>query len=309
MTRPEMEKATVVPRPTAWPALSGAGLARFEEYVARFRVVFQRADQFLRFRAYARGLLEPCDRKNVEAVAAAAGRVITVEANLAQALQHFVSHSPWDAGRLFATVRSHTAPHRDDRAALWVVHDGVFAKKGRHSVGVQRQFARALQRKINCQIGVFVSQVGPAGYFPLAARLYLPASWLRDNGNEAAIPAAERARTTKTQIALRLLDELRAEGAARAVTGEPGYLDDTDFREGLTARELAAQDDSPASVAEALRRFEWLKGELGLDHFEGRTWHGWHHHVGLVFAAYGFLCGEATTGDLPPFRSPPPSPL
>ncbi|MFE7276477.1 IS701 family transposase, partial [Streptomyces sp. NPDC057623] len=28
---------------------------------------------------------------------------------------------------------------------------------------------------------------------------------------------------------------------------------------------------------------------LGLDHFEGRTWRGWHHHVTLVTAAQAFL--------------------
>lgn len=32
-----------------------------------------------------------------------------------------------------------------------------------------------------------------------------------------------------------------------------------------------------------------LKHGLGLDHFEGRTWRGWHHHVTLVTAAQAFL--------------------
>jgi SRSO17 transposase len=32
-----------------------------------------------------------------------------------------------------------------------------------------------------------------------------------------------------------------------------------------------------------------LKDELGLDHFEGRSWRGWHHHVMLVLLAYGYL--------------------
>ena len=35
-----------------------------------------------------------------------------------------------------------------------------------------------------------------------------------------------------------------------------------------------------------------VNADFGLDHFEGRTWHGWHHHVGLVFAAYHFLTRE-----------------
>jgi SRSO17 transposase len=35
-----------------------------------------------------------------------------------------------------------------------------------------------------------------------------------------------------------------------------------------------------------------MKEELGLDHFEGRSWNGWHHHVTLVMLAYGFLQRE-----------------
>ena len=34
------------------------------------------------------------------------------------------------------------------------------------------------------------------------------------------------------------------------------------------------------------------KGGLGLDHFEGRGWPGWHHHVTLVSVAHGFLTLE-----------------
>jgi SRSO17 transposase len=37
-----------------------------------------------------------------------------------------------------------------------------------------------------------------------------------------------------------------------------------------------------------------LKDELGLDHFEGRGWLGWHHHVTLVSMAFCFLRSEQT---------------
>jgi SRSO17 transposase len=47
-----------------------------------------------------------------------------------------------------------------------------------------------------------------------------------------------------------------------------------------------------------------LKEELGLDHFEGRSWPGFHQHAALCFLAYGFLAlerarGTATTLDDP----------
>lgn len=38
--------------------------------------------------------------------------------------------------------------------------------------------------------------------------------------------------------------------------------------------------------------YQEMKGEVGLDHFEGRSWQGWHHHVTLVALAYAFLVME-----------------
>jgi SRSO17 transposase len=67
-------------------------------------------------------------------------------------------------------------------------------------------------------------------------------------------------------------------------------------------------DTSPERLAR-LARLRWkieldykqLKGELGLDHYEGRSWLGWHHHTALVTAAHGFLTLERLC---PPARRP-----
>ena len=40
------------------------------------------------------------------------------------------------------------------------------------------------------------------------------------------------------------------------------------------------------------RDFQDLKQEIGLDHYEGRGWRGFHHHAALSIAAYGFLVAE-----------------
>ena len=40
------------------------------------------------------------------------------------------------------------------------------------------------------------------------------------------------------------------------------------------------------------RAYEELKGELGLDHFEGRSFPGWHHHVSVVLSCYAFIVSE-----------------
>jgi SRSO17 transposase len=46
------------------------------------------------------------------------------------------------------------------------------------------------------------------------------------------------------------------------------------------------------------RDYQELKQELGLGHFEGRGWRGFHHHATLCIAAYGFLVSERET--IPP---------
>ena len=40
------------------------------------------------------------------------------------------------------------------------------------------------------------------------------------------------------------------------------------------------------------RVYEDLKGELGLDHFEGRSFRGWHHHISVVLCCYAFAVAE-----------------
>ena len=57
--------------------------------------------------------------------------------------------------------------------------------------------------------------------------------------------------------------------------------------------------------------YQQTKQELGLDHFEGRSWRGFHHHAALVMLAFGFLALEqhrakARTASK---KSPPPRPV
>ena len=52
------------------------------------------------------------------------------------------------------------------------------------------------------------------------------------------------------------------------------------------------------------RAYEELKGELGLDHFEGRSFPGWHHHVSVVLACYAFVVSERVRAFSPSTRRP-----
>lgn len=58
------------------------------------------------------------------------------------------------------------------------------------------------------------------------------------------------------------------------------------------------------------RMYEDLKGELGLDHFEGRSFPGWHHHVSVVLCCYAFVVAErARTFSPSARRSPATDPI
>jgi SRSO17 transposase len=56
------------------------------------------------------------------------------------------------------------------------------------------------------------------------------------------------------------------------------------------------------------RDFEELKQELGLGHFEGRGWRGFHHHASLCIAAYAFLAAERCRFSPPGWRPRPRTP-
>lgn len=59
-------------------------------------------------------------------------------------------------------------------------------------------------------------------------------------------------------------------------------------------------ENTPIQQLVRLAKLRWriehdyreLKDALGLDHFEGRSWRGWHHHVTLVSVAHAFLTLE-----------------
>lgn len=50
------------------------------------------------------------------------------------------------------------------------------------------------------------------------------------------------------------------------------------------------------------RTYQDLKGELGLDHYEGRSYPGWHHHVSVVLSTYAFIVAERNRLFPPPAR-------
>jgi len=78
-----------------------------------------------------------------------------------------------------ARVRDWVIPSRGlDSGCYWIIDDTGFPKKGKHSVGVVRQYCGQLGKQDNCQVAVSLSLASVQGSIPIAYRLYLPKTGL-----------------------------------------------------------------------------------------------------------------------------------
>ena len=400
------------------PNLASARAQRFHAYVERLTTALGHQDRHGPLRDYVTGLCLPGDRKSIEPMAA---RVDPRHVRARhQSMHHFIANAAWDDAAVLRVARETVlaALERHGPVAAWVVDDTGIPKKGRHSVGVARQYCGVLGKQDNCQVAVSVSVAHERASVPVAYRLYVPEAWAQDRRRRraAGVPDTLEFRP-KWQIALEQITQLTAEGVPAApVVADAGYGVVTAFRDALTAQGIPyivgistrdhrvgagpraaapAEVSRPRSAADvgashaapsppprappwpqqlpatawrtvtwrqgtrgAMRsRFaavrvrpahrddwrstprpeEWLliewprteaapikywlstlpptatraelvqlamlrwrierdyqelKDELGLDHFEGRGWRGFHHHASLCIAAYAFLAAE-----------------
>jgi len=375
------------------------------------------ADRHTPLKQYCTGLLLPGQRKSVEPMAA---RLAPDNVRrLHQSLHHLVADAPWSDEALLARVRVQVLPvmQKQGPVVAWIVDDTGFPKKGRHSVGVTRQYCGQVGKQENCRVAVSLSVATGSASLPIAYQLYLPESWASDRQRrrKTGVPDEVRFRT-KPQIALEQIRQAVESDVARGIVlADAGYGIDGQFRADLTALKLQyvvgvqssmtvwapgksplpakpwsgqgrrtkllrrdrqhqpvsvkqlaiglpaaawktvtwrrgrqrplrsrfaavlvrpAQRDywraephpeewlliewprgeaepskywlstlSPDTKLKDLvqmakhrwiieRDYEELKQELGLGHFEGRSWRGFHHHGTLCIAAYGFLVAE-----------------
>jgi SRSO17 transposase len=109
-------------------------------------------------------------------------------------------------------------------------------KKGRHSVGVARQYCGQLGKQDDCKVAVSLSAANDHASLPIAYLLYLPRDWADDPERRAAAGVPDEiVFQTKPQIALHRLRAAVAAGVqAETVLADAGYGNDTDFRDGIT---------------------------------------------------------------------------
>ena len=213
---------------------------RFDLYMNHLSEGLGHLDRHAGLKGYCTGLMLPLARKSVEPMAA---RVDPLHASARhQSLHHFVAQAAWSDGEMLRRVCQWVVPQMDfSRGGWWIIDDTGFPKKGKHSVGVARQYCGMLGKQDNCQVAVSVSLACDQGSVPVAWQLYLPEEWAADPKRRIQAGVPEELRfATKTQIALAQLRSLLAKGAPHhCVLADAGYGVDTAFRQALSDMGLA----------------------------------------------------------------------
>src|SRR6187549_2715502 len=213
---------------------------RFAAYVEALAEVIGHADRAEPLRNYCRGLLLPGERKSVEPIAA-----VTAPARVSaqhQSLLHFVANAPWSDERVLGRIQELSLPLIEASGAIeaWIIDDTGFPKKGRHSVGVTRQYCGQLGKQDNCQVAVSLSLANHHASLPVAHRLYLPEAWAGDSKRRRKTGVPEDVRfKTKPEIALEQIEAACKAGLPRGVVlMDAGYGCNTDLRAGVSALAL-----------------------------------------------------------------------
>ncbi len=234
------------------------------EPLAELAVFLKPFGKLVRFRQsrealerYATGLLSDVGRKTASEI----GRALP--GTNGQRLQEFLTHTVWEAGEMDRLRIGHMLEHASVGAGALVIDDTGFAKKGKHSVGVARQYSGTLGRVDNCQVLVTCHYVDGVFDWPVTGRLYLPERWADDAARrtKAQVPEAVVFQT-KGEIALELVDAAREAGVSpRAVVYDAGYGHQSPFLDGLEGRELPYAGGIEKSVH--FRLAEAVEGDRG----------------------------------------------
>ena len=213
-----------------------ASEARFEAYVQALASVIGHKDRSGPLRGYCKGLLVETGRKSVEPMAAVTAPERTAAQH--QSLLHFVGNAAWSDAAVLGKVRELVFPPIEKHGPIeaWILDDTGYPKKGKHSVGVARQYCGQLGKQDNCQSAVSISAANHYASLPIGYRLYLPKEWAGDEARrkKAGVPEDVTFKT-KPEIALELVKQAQNDNIPRGVVlADAGYGADTAFRDALT---------------------------------------------------------------------------
>ncbi len=173
------------------------------DYLGIYQQAYSRSDQQKHGETFIKGLLSDLKRKSIEPIA--------LEYNGASGvrpLQIFFKNSPVDDQLMLKIYQNRLASKIAGPEAMINTDSSDFVKKGKHSVGVSRQYCGALGKVENCQAGVFVGYSSEKGYGLVDRVLYMPEKWFGDDYTElrdqCGVPA-ELEFKTKVELALEMI--------------------------------------------------------------------------------------------------------
>jgi SRSO17 transposase len=134
-------------------------------------------------------------------------------------------------------VRSYVLEQLGQEAAILVIDESGFPKRGTKSAGVGPHYCGTTGQVQNCQVGVFLSYVTARGHSLIDRELYLPLDWIEDpeRGLAAHIPESVRF-ATKPELAIQMLKRIQEVGCPIAwVVADSVYGANLDLRTWLEA--------------------------------------------------------------------------
>jgi SRSO17 transposase len=193
-----------------------AAAEQLVQFHQRFAPLFGKEQAQDHAYTYLKGLMCCPERKSIEPIALCTGT------GQVSGLQKFIAVAPWDSDDVLGEIQAVFADELAPSAAgtpvgtVGVIDESGFSKKGAKSAGVARQHNGRLGKEDNCQVGVFLIGVAPAGDALLGHQLYRHQSWYE--GDEAARRRAEAhipeglPFLTKPQIAAALIRDVIVTG-------------------------------------------------------------------------------------------------
>lgn len=160
-----------------------------------------------------------------------------------QALQHFMSYSPWSGQKVFGQIREEVkASDLPVPGSTLILDESADEKAGTHNAGASRQYNGRMGKVDLCRVDtcLFYANARVGLWTMVAGELFLPEEWFGEDfaqrRKELGIPEP-RQFETKAQLGLQMVKEVKADGLAFEVLAcDTFYGRDSQFRADLAAQ-------------------------------------------------------------------------
>jgi SRSO17 transposase len=253
-----------------WSGTSLPWSAELTDLKGRLFDLFRRSETRQQVGLYLDGLIGGAERKNGWQLAEYAGDEAPWR------MQAVLGRGFWDAERARDVCREYVVERLGDASGVLVLDETGFLKKGKHSVGVARQYSGTAGRIENCQIGVFLGYASRKGHALIDRRLYLPKLWAEDKElrKKAHVPD-DIVFATKPKIGIMMVEAALDAGVPCLwVLGDSVYGSDKSLRVMLEGREkpyvLAVRKDEKLMIGTS---FETRTAEDIATGLKAADWH------------------------------------